>query len=137
MVELRIEFDVFIYKSFVEKEITILEFLIELLNEGGNYFDEFDEGTKGDIIAYLLSYHSNEGGAPQCKEFFITDEEYNDDLQTGAFSINYNVAYYFSCSDMDNDEDHHENVKFKIDIPNQELVLEFMEHERRTTREEF
>ena len=38
---------------------------------------------------------------------------------------------------MNNDEDHSENVKFEIDIYNEVLILNFIDYEPRTTREEF
>jgi len=137
MAELRIDFDIDTYNSFVKEEITLEQFLNEVFRGNSNPMDEFDQGSEGEIIAQLLSYHSDEGGSPVCEDFFITDEVYNHDTKCGSAEVNYNVAYYFSCSDMNNDDDHHEHVEFEVDGDNEVLILSFMDYERRTTWEEF
>jgi len=137
MADMKLDLEMDLYNSFLEEEIDLQELLEAVCTGGSDPTDEFDEGNEGEIISQLLSRHSDEGGSPECEEFSLSEEEYDHNSRKGKVSFNYNVAYYFSCSDMNNDDDHYETVTFDIDVKNEVIIFHFLDYEKRTTREEF
>jgi hypothetical protein len=125
------------YEDFLNEDLSLLAFLETTLNDGGNPMEEYDEGSKGEVLSQLLSYHSDEGGSPVCYEFSLTDEELDMKSLSGKVNLNYNVEYFFSCDDMNKDDDHYETVSFHINQEEQVLILDFLDTEKRTTRDEF
>lgn len=126
-----------VYESFLEEEIDLEKFLKKVFTWEHSAMDEMDAGSEGEIKSQLLSYRSNEGGSPQYDGFILADEEYYEERKSGKVSINYNIAYYFSCSDIDNDDDHYQTVTFDVDVDNEVVIVHFLDYEKRTTYEEF
>lgn len=137
MADIKLNLDMELYQSFLDEDINLEEFLTETFSDGGNPMDEFDRVSEGEVISQLLKLHSDDGGSPECNEFFLTDEKYDQESKTGKVSINYNVAYYYSCADMNSEGDYHEDVTFDVDLKKQVVFVHFLDYEKPTTYEEF
>jgi hypothetical protein len=123
------------YEGLLNADITINEFLENVLNESD--YDDPDSGNRGDLISQLLRNYSDEGGSPQIDDFSIYDASIDIKSGKGSFDVCFLVSYYFTCSDMDSHYDGTDNVKFILNPNDSSMTLNFQDYEVRTTKEEF
>ncbi|WP_183557062.1 hypothetical protein [Mucilaginibacter sp. SP1R1] len=95
-------------QEILSKEITIEQFLSDFFNEKGSK-------PYTDFCRALASYHDEEGGSPEVREFEIIRFGFDTDKLTGEFTCAFTVYFFFGCSGINSDKRDTITWKFKID----------------------
>lgn len=135
MAILKLDFEKEDYQKLLCNEMTVDKFLETILKEQGH--EEFDEGTKGQLLSYLFDYHSDKGGSIEIDDFEIVDSSYDRKTKMGMVELHYCINFFFGCADLNNDEDGYEKWQFQIDPKLSVLTLHIPEYENRSTADEF
>lgn len=133
MATLKLDYQQDDYESLQEGELSIKEFLNEVLFSGSYN----DESPEDDLIGLLLAYHSDEGGAPLVSDLELDDVEYDEEKGRGKAYFSYLLEYHFACSDMDSERTVEETVDFVIDEESAEVTFTFIDLTTRSTADEF
>lgn len=133
MATLKLDYQQDDYESLQEGELSIKEFLNEVLFSGSYN----DESPEDELIGLLLAYHSEEGGAPIVSDLELDDVEYDEEKGTGKAYFSYLLEYHFACSDMDSERTVEETVDFVIDEESAEVTFTFIDLTTRSTADEF
>lgn len=107
-------------KQLLKKEIDIETFLEKV------FFDQ--EGiTHSEMCGRLMSYHSDDGGAPDVSDYEIVDVKFNYDTLKGSFETEFQVYYFYGCSDLNNDEE--DSIMWDFTINRDLKIVEFLGEE--------
>ena len=98
----------------IDKDVTI-----------NQYLDENERSYSVQLLNILLSYHSDQGGAPDISDYDLDEDEIWFDSATlkGSFSISYLVSYYYGCVDMNNSETFEMSWNISIDLKNETITF--------------
>jgi|GEM_PF-1675992 len=108
-------------EQLLDGDLTTTDFLNAVFS------DELGENDMG-MRSLLVSYNSNDGGAPEVHNFEIVDEEFNEENLTGEFTTEFTVFYFYPCEDMNSEHEDYVTWKFKINTESE--MVEFIGEEQ-------
>jgi len=92
-----------------------------LINEDvtiNQYLHENEGAYSGQLLNILLSYHSDEHGAPDIFDYTLDEDKlwFDPANLRGSFPIRYIVSYYYGCDDMNTSQSFDMQWDILIDI---------------------
>ena len=133
MAILKLEYQLDDYESLQEGELSIKEFLNEVLFSG-SYTDVSPEDQ---VLDLLLAYHASEGTSPEISDLELEEVEYDEEEETGKANFSYIVEYQSTCSGANSEHSITETVDFAIGEEPAEVIFTFMELTTPSTADEF
>ncbi len=135
MGKMKFRFEKESYRQLIDGEISALEFIKPILEEGSDY-DDPDGGNRGQIINQLMSYHDSDAGAPEINDFDLIEVSFDYKKRTGKIEISYWIYRYYGCSDLNNEEDDYETWAFEINVKEKVVVVHAPDYEPLSPDEE-
>jgi hypothetical protein len=133
MAILKLEYQQDDFESLQEGELSLKEFLNEVLFSGS--YEDISPEDK--VIDILLGYHGSDGAIPEISDLELEEVEYEEGEETGKARLSYLLAYNSACAGSNSEESISELVNFKIDQEGPSVVLTFIDLDARSTVDEF